>query len=82
MVSVGPNRYQVWWHSRVLGTRCDAYPRPELAISRLEELEQREHFIRGVVIDMQEHLTGQDEYQTQREFEREHKRFTEEAFNV
>lgn len=81
MVSAN-TRYQCWWESELLGQRCDAYPTPEQALTRLEEVEQREYFIRGVVIDMQEHLTGQDNYLTPEEFERNHRKFTEETFNV
>ena len=75
-------RYQCWWESTLLGKQCDAYPTPEQALARLEELKQREFFMRGVVIDMQEHLTSQDEFQTQQEFERKHTRFTEDNYNV
>lgn len=79
---VSPNtRFQCWWESELLGKKCDAYPTPEQAMGRLEEVEQREYFIRGVVIDMEEHLTSQEEYQTQQEFERDHRRFTEDYFN-
>ncbi|UTF55983.1 hypothetical protein [Natronosalvus rutilus] len=79
---VSPNtRYQCWWESELLGQRCDAYPSPDQAMGRLEEVKQREYFIRGVVIDMQEHLTSQEAYQTQQAFERDHQQFTEEYIN-
>lgn len=74
-------RYQCRWESELLGRRCDAYPSPEQALERLEEVKQREFFIRGVVIDIEEHLTSQDEFQTREEFERGHRRFTEEHRN-
>jgi len=79
---VGPNRYQCWWYSSLLGWRCDAYPTPGQAQSRLEEVQDREHFTRGLAIDMQEHLTSQEGYPTQQEFEARHQRFNEELSNV
>jgi len=79
---VGPNRYQCWWYSEVLGWRCDAYPTPGQAQGRLEDVQTREHFTRGLVIDMQEHLTGQGAIPTREEFERRHKRYTEQPNNV
>lgn len=79
---LGPNRYQVWWESSLVGMKCDAYPDPGQAMARLEELEQREYFVRGVVIDMQEHLTGQEGHQTREEFEQKHEQFTTEMFNA
>lgn len=79
---VSPNtRFQCWWESELLGQQCDAYPTPEQALARLEEVEQREYFIRGIAIDIEEHLIGKPEYQTQEAFEHDHRRFTEEYFN-
>lgn len=82
MITVGPNRYQVWWESSLLGKQCEAFPRPEQAITRLEEVEQREFFVQGVAIDIVEHLTSQEEFKTQQEFEQEHKQFTKETFST
>lgn len=82
VITVGPNRYQVWWESSLLGRQCDAYPDPGRAMSRLDEVEQREFFVQGVVIDMQEHLTSQEDFKTQQEFEQEHKQFTKEVFST
>ena len=79
---MGPRRYQCWWESELLGQRCDTYPTAEQALARLEEVEQREYFIRGVVIDMQEHLTSQEGYPTQQEFDAKHRRFTESIKNA
>lgn len=79
---MGPNRYQCWWYSELLGTRCDAYPTPEQAKARLEEVERRKHFIRGLVIDMQEHLTSQGSIPTQQEFDERHRKYTEQVTHV
>lgn len=76
--SVGPNRYQCWWQSELLGWRCDAYPTPGQATDRLEDVQQREHFIRGLAIDMQDHLTSQAAIPTRQEFDRRHAAFTQE----
>lgn len=51
-------------------------------MTRLDEVEQREFFVQGVVIDMQEHLTSQEDFKTQQEFEQEHKQFTKEVFST
>lgn len=79
---MGPNRYQCWWYSSLLGWRCDAYPMPGPANARLEEVQDREYFTRGLVIDMEEHLTSQEGYSTRQEFERYHAQYTEAANHV
>ena len=66
----------------MLGWQCDAYPTPDQALARLRELEERQHFSRGVAIDMQEHLTGQEGYPTQQEFSELHRQYTEEYTNA
>lgn len=75
-------RYQCWWYSDLLGWRCDGYPTPGQAEARLEEVREREHFTRGLAVDMEEHLTGQEDYPTQKEFERRHENWTEYVTNV
>jgi len=77
-VGLTSSRYQCWWYSDLLGWQFDAYPTPDQALARLREVEARRHFTRGVAIDIEEHLTSQDGYLTQREFEEAHRRFTEE----
>lgn len=79
---MGPNRFQCWWYSDLLGWRCDAYPNPGQATDRLEDVQTREHFTRGLVIDMQEHLTSQEGYPTRQEFDQRHQRFNEELNHV
>lgn len=74
-----PSRYQCWWYSEALGWRCDAYPTPDQALARLREVDDRHHVTRGVAIDMQKHLTSQDGYLAQEEFEEAHRKFTEET---
>lgn len=79
---MGPNRFQCWWHSKLLGWMCDAYPTPRQADARLKEVQEREYFTKGLVVDMEEHLTGQEEYLTQQEFDQRHKQFTEQVTHV
>jgi hypothetical protein len=47
-----PDRYLVWWYSRVAGELGEKFAREEQAKQRLDELEEREHFVRGVVVDL------------------------------
>lgn len=49
-----PDRYLVWWYSRVAGELGEKFPQQEQAERRLDELEEREHFVRGVVVDLHE----------------------------
>lgn len=82
MTWVEPNRYQCWWHSEVIGWRVDAYPTPRQANARLEEVQEREYFLGGVVIDMAEHLTSQEGFPTQQEHEEHHRDFHESITHV
>jgi hypothetical protein len=82
MVGLSPRRFQCWWYSRLLGWQCDAYPTPDQALARLGEVEAREHFTRGVAIDIAEHLTGQEGYATYQEFTDRHRQYTEEDTNA
>lgn len=47
-----PDRYMVWWYSRVAGELGEKFSVREQAERRLDELEEREHFVRGVVVDL------------------------------
>lgn len=51
---IASNRYLVVWVSSVTGEHTEAFPSADRAQARLDEVEQREFFDRGVVIDQVE----------------------------
>lgn len=57
------NRYLVWWESSLTGEHYETAHSPEVANARLEKRKQREHFIRGVVVDMDDATMDADEFQ-------------------
>ena len=48
---IASNRYLVVWVSSVTGEHTEAFPSADRAQERLDEVEQRAYFDRGVVID-------------------------------
>ena len=57
---VPTNRYVVYWQSSVAGSRYETKPTPASAKRLLEKREQREDFVRGVVVDLAEHTQSGD----------------------
>lgn len=59
------NRYLVWWQSSVTGDHYETKHSPREANRLLEKREQREHFVRGVVIDMDDYTQSPDAFRRQ-----------------
>ena len=60
------DRFLVWWQSRATGDHYETKHSRSEAERLLGRRERREHFVRGAVIDMDDHTLGE------REFRRRH----------
>ena len=69
---IAGKRYVVEWRSSLTGRHTDAYLHESAARRRLDEVEQRDDFVRGAVVD---NATGTDQQHAER-----HRAFTEEVF--
>lgn len=56
------HQYLVWWVSSVAGESFETFNHPARAQQRLDELEEREYFLRGAVIDTTEATQTEDEF--------------------
>ena len=56
------HQYVVWWESSVAGESVESFQHEERAQRRLDELENREYFKSGLVIDMSSGTQTQDEF--------------------